>query len=185
MALTSPLDSSTFLFPPPHFVAFSSYIPPRDLDFTLFAEESMITECQGDVGKMCDQLYAQAVAHCKDEQRLIDFGVVLNNICMRVMRLLQPRMLRDDVHQVWNWAKRTFDIALARFFGLNPTGVFLWRPGTSSGKCPGALSRDAKISDTKYPRITYYWTVHLILDHSHLVGRLKSFKIVDTEVSGL
>jgi hypothetical protein len=36
-----------------------------------------------------------------------------------------------------------------------------------------------------YPLITYYWTVPLILlDHSHLVGKLTSSKIADTKVSG-
>jgi hypothetical protein len=34
------------------------------------------------------------------------------------------------------------------------------------------------------PPITYYWTVPLILDHSYLVGKLKSSKIADTKVSG-
>ncbi len=32
--------------------------------------------------------------------------------------------------------------------------------------------------------VTYYWTVPLILDHSYLVGKLKSSKIADTKVSG-
>ncbi len=35
-----------------------------------------------------------------------------------------------------------------------------------------------------YLPITYYWTVLLILDHSYLVGRLRSSKITDTKVSG-
>jgi hypothetical protein len=34
-----------------------------------------------------------------------------------------------------------------------------------------------------YPPITYYWTVPLILDHSYVVGKLTSSKIVDTKVS--
>ncbi len=34
------------------------------------------------------------------------------------------------------------------------------------------------------PPITYYWTVPVILDHSYLVGKLKSSKIADTKVSG-
>ncbi len=36
----------------------------------------------------------------------------------------------------------------------------------------------------KYPPITYYWTVPLILDHSYPVGKLSSSKIADTNVSG-
>jgi hypothetical protein len=36
----------------------------------------------------------------------------------------------------------------------------------------------------RYHPITYYWTVHLILDHSYLVGKLTSSKIGDTKVSG-
>ncbi len=35
-----------------------------------------------------------------------------------------------------------------------------------------------------YPPIIYYWTVPLILDHSYLVGKSTSSKIVDTNVSG-
>jgi hypothetical protein len=31
--------------------------------------------------------------------------------------------------------------------------------------------------------ITYHWTVPLILDHSYLVGKLRSLKIADTKVS--
>ncbi len=38
--------------------------------------------------------------------------------------------------------------------------------------------------NSQYPSITYYWTVPLILDHSYLVGKLKSSKIADTKVSG-
>ncbi len=34
------------------------------------------------------------------------------------------------------------------------------------------------------PPFTYYWTVPLILDHSYLVGKLKSSKIADTKVLG-
>jgi hypothetical protein len=34
------------------------------------------------------------------------------------------------------------------------------------------------------PRITYYSTLPLILDHSYLVGKLTSSKIADTKVSG-
>jgi hypothetical protein len=30
-----------------------------------------------------------------------------------------------------------------------------------------------------YFPITYYWTVHLILDHSYIVGKLTSSKIAD------
>jgi hypothetical protein len=37
----------------------------------------------------------------------------------------------------------------------------------------------------QYPTITYYWTVPLILDHSYLVGKLRSSKIAGTKVSGL
>jgi hypothetical protein len=37
---------------------------------------------------------------------------------------------------------------------------------------------------TKYPPSAYYWTVTLILDHSYLVGKLRSSKIADTKVSG-
>jgi hypothetical protein len=33
----------------------------------------------------------------------------------------------------------------------------------------------------KYPKITYYWTVPLILDHSYLVGNLKNSKIDETK----
>ncbi len=36
----------------------------------------------------------------------------------------------------------------------------------------------------KYPPITYYWTVPLILYHSYLVERLTSSKIAHTKVSG-
>jgi hypothetical protein len=32
--------------------------------------------------------------------------------------------------------------------------------------------------------ITHYWTVPLILDHSHLVGKLTTSKIADTKVAG-
>jgi hypothetical protein len=35
-----------------------------------------------------------------------------------------------------------------------------------------------------YSRITYYWTVPLILDHPYFVGKLKSSKIADAKVSG-
>ncbi len=35
----------------------------------------------------------------------------------------------------------------------------------------------------KYPPITYYWTVPVILDHSWLVGKSTSSKIADTKVS--
>jgi hypothetical protein len=34
----------------------------------------------------------------------------------------------------------------------------------------------------KYPPITYYWTVSLILDRSYLVGKLTSSKIADRKV---
>jgi tagatose-1,6-bisphosphate aldolase non-catalytic subunit AgaZ/GatZ len=33
-----------------------------------------------------------------------------------------------------------------------------------------------------YPRITYYWTGFLILDHSYLVGNLTNSKIAETKV---
>ncbi len=36
----------------------------------------------------------------------------------------------------------------------------------------------------KYPTITYYWTVPIILDHSYLVEKLTSSKFGDTNVSG-
>ncbi len=36
----------------------------------------------------------------------------------------------------------------------------------------------------RYPPITYYWTVPLILDHTYLVGKLTSSKIAETKVSG-
>jgi hypothetical protein len=34
---------------------------------------------------------------------------------------------------------------------------------------------------TNYPSITYYWTVPLILDHSHLFGNLTNSKIAETK----
>jgi hypothetical protein len=33
----------------------------------------------------------------------------------------------------------------------------------------------------RYPTITYYWTVSLILDHSYLVGNLTHSKIAETK----
>jgi hypothetical protein len=39
------------------------------------------------------------------------------------------------------------------------------------------------IFESIYPRITYYWTVLLILDHSYLTGKLTSSKIA-VKVSG-
>jgi hypothetical protein len=48
-------------------------------------------------------------------------------------------------------------------------------------RCIGAAFQ---LLSNKYPPITYYWTVPLILDHSYLVGKVTSSKIVDTKVSG-
>jgi hypothetical protein len=42
---------------------------------------------------------------------------------------------------------------------------------------------DIDFLDTNYSPITE-WTMHLILDHSYLVGKLRSSKIADTKVSG-
>jgi hypothetical protein len=37
------------------------------------------------------------------------------------------------------------------------------------------------VDSDKYPVITYYWTVPLILDHSYLVGNLTNSKIAETK----
>jgi hypothetical protein len=47
-----------------------------------------------------------------------------------------------------------------------------------------ALKKEKKICRKKYPSITYYWIVPLILDHLYLVGKLTSSRIADTKVSG-
>jgi hypothetical protein len=36
-------------------------------------------------------------------------------------------------------------------------------------------------SQRKYPTITYYWTVPLMLDHSYLVGNLTNSKIAEAK----
>jgi hypothetical protein len=41
--------------------------------------------------------------------------------------------------------------------------------------------KDKKQILCKYPTITYYWTVPLILDHSYLVGNLTNSKIAETK----
>jgi hypothetical protein len=43
----------------------------------------------------------------------------------------------------------------------------------SSGRCVVLIFQ--------YPQITYYWTVHLILDHSYLAGNLTNSKIDETK----
>ncbi len=42
----------------------------------------------------------------------------------------------------------------------------------------------SQLCESKYPPITCYWTVPLILDRSYLVRKLTSSKIADTKVSG-
>jgi hypothetical protein len=43
------------------------------------------------------------------------------------------------------------------------------------------LSKKINQKHMLYPSITYYWTVHLILDHSDLVGNLTNSKIAETK----
>jgi hypothetical protein len=62
-------------------------------------------------------------------------------------------------------------------------GQYKCNSKNSLGEADGVIDVHRKIF-SHYPPITYYWTVLLILDHSNLIGKLASWKIADTKVSG-
>jgi hypothetical protein len=67
--------------------------------------------------------------------------------------------------------------------GLRSLHLANWGPAQVLASAHDSSPVLGKGDANDYPRITYYWTVPLILDHSYLVGKLTSSKNAYTKVS--
>jgi hypothetical protein len=94
-----------------------------------------------------------------------------------VQRLLTNITYATNVHKVCT-ISHWYEISRGK--GMTEVGEKI----QLSEKISYMLIRNSRSLDWEYRRITYNWTVPLILNHLYLVGKLTSSKIADTKVSG-